>query len=317
MGMPITSDQSQSLGGQEGLVSRSLTQRLLLWLRSWQVKIGDIILRISYRGLIRPVKAIHDKIPPDPLPAELVAAAGQPHRAAAILSALILHFDGPERARQIHRISWHAAQGHIDEVLQLEPLIIPLSFGQRLELAGLATRGIKKLEQHRRQQCTTNLRALINADDTVSLFECILFLTLDSALEEESSSLRSLVELPEEVAEQLRTLFDALAYSASPTGQLSHALRNQAMRSLGLPPSSSSTSRPSFERLGWAMRALRRASPALVEQIMHGCAIATSHHKTTSNEQRALLWGIRSCFRANLSDRIEGRPLDDTAIGEE
>ena len=270
---------------------------------------------VSYQDLAGPTRLIHEKLPSNPLPAELIAASQQPHCAAAILSALILHFDGPERARQINRISWHVEPGHIDEVLRLEPLIIPLSFAQRLELATLAASGIRGLEQHRRQQCTTNLRALINADETVSLFEFILFLTLDSTLEAESSPPRSFAELPEEVAEQLGTLFDALTYSVSPHGRAGHRLRNQAMRSLGLPPSLRSPSRPSFERLGWAMRALRQASPSLVERIMTGCAIAISQLQTSPDEQRALLHGIKSCFRLSRSDVNEITPLDAAGVG--
>lgn len=220
--------------------------------------------------------------------------------ACATLYALVLHFDGPARDRQLQRIAWHAEQSMIARMLRVEPEIVILSPLERLSLASRAVGTLNALQSSERQRFTSNIRSLIVADDTVSLFECIVLLLVESSSPREQGEIRQSAETPTEVSEQLITLIATLVDSCTQTKETALRLLNTGLGSLGIPPRASFPYRASFERLSWAMRGLRRSSPPLIEAIIRGCEVVISTAQISSTKEQlpssAILLGLRLCF---------------------
>lgn len=235
-----------------------------------------------------------------PLSSRAAALCDGPVDACATLYALVLHFDGPARDRQLQRIAWHAEQSMIARILRIEPEIVILSSLERISLASRAVGTLNGLQSSERQRFTANIRSLIIADDMVSLFECIILLLVESSCPREQRELKQPAETPTEISEQLLTLLASLVDSRIQNKETALRSVNGGLRSLGLPPRASLPTRASFERLSWAMRGLRRASPPLIEAIICGCEVVISTAQISSTKEQlpssAILLGLRLCF---------------------
>lgn len=230
----------------------------------------------------------------------LAEEATSPQTACALLSALVLHFDGSERTRQLERIAWYGDEALGSEILRLEPRVVVLSPDERLFLVPAAITGLAKLPSHQRQRFMANLRSLINADEAVSIFEYTVLLLVETALEVPSSDSRLSPSRPEEVADQITTLIAMLARAVSEDENSARRASDAAMRSLSLSHRAFPPYRASFERLSSAMRGLRRASPALAERILGACEIVVRYHTPPNTSPpaayRSLLRGLRGCL---------------------
>jgi hypothetical protein len=235
-----------------------------------------------------------------PLSSGAAALCNGPFDACAALYALVLHFDGPARDRQLQRIAWHAEQSMMTRILRVEPEVVILSSAERLSLASGAVASLNGLQSSERQRFTANIRSLIIADDTVSLFECIILLLVESSCPREPRELRQSAETPTEISEQLITLLATIVDSHTQNKETALRSLNRGLSSLGLPSRASLPTRASFERLSWAMRGLRRASPPLIEAIIRACEVAITPAQISSTREQlpssAILLGLRLCF---------------------
>lgn len=280
------------------------------WCRS--IKLVGELIRSALEGVTgrvrdyssRPVTDSKPAILP-PIPLRAASLCTNEVDACAALYALVLHFDGPERDRQLKRIAWHAEQSMIARMLEIEPHAIDLSAGERISLASLAVRGLSALQPQVRHRFTANIRSLITADDSVSLFECIVLLLIESSAPLESGEFEQRVTEPTEVGEQLVALLMALITTYDLTRNNELRSLNNALSRIGLPLRTSFPSRTTFERLSWAMRGLRRSSPYLIELILNGCEVAMSEATSLSGKKNThaaeLLAGLRLCIEQSGS----------------
>lgn len=242
---------------------------------------------------------------------QLTQETASPRTACALLSALVLHFDGPARTRQLARIAWYGDEALMAEILRLEPRVVPLSPEERLSLMPSAIRGLSGLHSQRRQRFMANLRSLINADEAVSLFEYTLLLAVESALEPPTSDPRPLPANPDEVGEQIATLIAILARALSRDESAARRAYEPAMKLLTLAHRAFPPYRASFERLSWAMRGLRRISPLLAEQILSACDVVVAHntppHTPPSAEHISLLRALGGCFLQDSATPLPDR----------
>lgn len=226
--------------------------------------------------------------------------AVSPRTACALLSTLVLHFDGPARTRQLERIAWYGDEPLMTEILRLEPQVVVLSPDERLALVPTAIKGLWGLPAHRRHRFMANLRSLINADDAVSLFEYTLLLQVESGLEAPGSDPKPAPTNLDEVKDQLITLIAVLARAVSQDEATARRAYEAAMRSLSSPHRTLPPYRASFERLSGAMRELRRVSPPFADRILDACEVVIAHGTGTKapppSEYGALLQGLRGCF---------------------
>lgn len=245
-----------------------------------------------------------------PLPLRTTSLCTNEFDACAALYALVLHFDGPARTRQLQRIAWHAEQSMIARMLEIEPHLIDLSPGERISLASIAVRRLDNLQPHIRQRFTANIRALITADDSVSLFECIVLLLIESSAPLEQRELTQRATDLTEVGEQVIALLVAFVSTGSLTRDRALRTLNTALRQMGLPLRTSFPPPITFERLSWAIRGLRRSSPPLVKIIIQGCQIALGEVSGYTGEgelTEALLLGLRLCL--NADELIQAEPF--------
>jgi hypothetical protein len=198
----------------------------------------------------------------------------------------------------------------IARMLEIEPHLIDLSPGERISLASIAVRRLDNLQPHIRQRFTANIRALITADDSVSLFECIVLLLIESSAPLEQRELTQRATDLTEVGEQVIALLVAFVSTGSLTRDRALRTLNTALRQMGLPLRTSFPPPITFERLSWAIRGLRRSSPPLVKIIIQGCQIALGEVSGYTGEgelTEALLLGLRLCL--NADELIQAEPF--------
>jgi len=108
------------------------------------------------------------------LPAPLVAATHEPLGASALVYGLLLDAEPAIRAAQLARLQQTGQPACLRELNRLGPKIAALPTGSRLPLASLATAALRRLSPAQYTQFRRDVDALIEADNSVDLFEFAL-----------------------------------------------------------------------------------------------------------------------------------------------
>ena len=127
------------------------------------------------------------------LPDEVLAAAREPYGARAVLYGLLLDESPEVRQRQYDELREIAEAGSVREMLRLLPSIDSIDKRARLPLIDLTIPALAALSHPQYQRFTRAFRALVAADDRLSLFEWMLSQVLLRNLRPKFESIRSLV----------------------------------------------------------------------------------------------------------------------------
>ena len=108
------------------------------------------------------------------LPAEIVAAAREPYGARAVIYVMLLNRESDVRRVQLQRLATRADEGVNRLVHRLLGPIEEVAAEARLPLLDLTTAALRELTASQWTVFRSNVAALIEADDRVSLFEWVL-----------------------------------------------------------------------------------------------------------------------------------------------
>ncbi len=132
--------------------------------------------RVALSGIGRPVAAhlryaeeLRNAIPPT-----LQAAAREAFGASALVYALLLSDNETARTRQLSQLSSAASSGGSQETLRLLGEVQALPTHAKLPLLDLALPGLRHLSPNQYQQFRAAVKALVESDGEIDLFEYVL-----------------------------------------------------------------------------------------------------------------------------------------------
>jgi hypothetical protein len=112
------------------------------------------------------------------LPDPLKEAAREPFGARALVYALLLDDEEDVRSRQLARLEQHADEAVLKTTHELLPLVQGVARELRLPLLDLSMPALRSLSPEQAKAFGDNVRQLVEADESISLFEYALQHTL-------------------------------------------------------------------------------------------------------------------------------------------
>jgi len=226
------------------------------------------------------------------LPEAIKTAARDPAGARALVYGLLISADEPVRNIQFQRLDAKAEPDVAGQTRALAPELASLPTAARLPLTDVALTALRTLSLAQLETFRDNLRALIEADTSISLFEYMLERMVIRRLASQYGRPRRVIVqyydlkplLPEAAA-----LLATLAYYGQSEGtQAAHAFQSGAARlnaPLTMPPKTAC----GLAAVDQALTILNTASPAVKKMILDACvACVAADGRTTVTEVELL-----------------------------
>ncbi len=227
------------------------------------------------------------------LPGPVVAAAHEPHGACALICALLLDPEPAPRAVQRALMQAVAGDGLHEETLRLLPAVERLDRGLRLPAVEVALPALRSLTRAQHEQFRSLVVGLIEADETIDLFEwCLhrlLLRDMQAALGRAASRRTGRRSL-DSVASPLVVVLSVLAYVGNREAEPAERAFGAGWRALSLPD------RPripheevSFGALDAALNDLERAAPQATKRIVEAAVAVIAEDREVTVEESEVL----------------------------
>ncbi|MBI1422306.1 MAG: M48 family metalloprotease [Gammaproteobacteria bacterium] len=267
----------------------------------------DSIGRPSDTHLGYAVKILHE------IPTGLIEAAREPYKARALIYSLVINTDHDVRDKQLAHLAQFADHGVHDETVALLPQVANLEKRFRLPLIDIAMGTLRQLSPAQYALFRKNLRALIEADNKIDLFEWVLQKIvhhhLDNEFEKRSPMGRTAkyAQLAQ-VRQECVVVLSLLAYSGHTSGLVTQQAFEAAAQQLGLPglviaPQSAIN----LNVLNTAIDKLAMLKPLVKPQFLKACAASITADGVVTATELELLRAIANAIDCPMP------PLDVTA----
>jgi hypothetical protein len=226
------------------------------------------------------------------MPDEVLRAARDSYSARALVFCLLLGDDELVRQRQINGLRENVDSRVYDEVLRLAPVVREMGSAARLPLTDLTIGALRALSPSQANAFFASAKALIEADQRVTVTEYALYKVLTRALLPSRQPTVKYVALGP-MMEHAAVVLSALAEA----GTRSEAQRMQAFRN-GLVAMEQDASKvtmtpsPSVQSIDLALNQLVMASPGVKRRIIAGCAAAVASDNVVQVEEGELLRAV-------------------------
>jgi Zn-dependent protease with chaperone function len=230
------------------------------------------------------------------IPDRLVEAARDAFTARSLLLAMLLDSDPDVRQTQLAAISGALGPPTAQNTLDLAGELERSSRGVRLPLIDLSVAALGALSFEQYKAFRSTVKAAVNADDHVDLFELCLEQVLVTHLDRKHLDARpvpvqyyALHRLGSEVA----TLLKAVAAAGRPQPGEASRLVNAALGDLALPPAGPDDATDiQTDRLVAAMSVLRSVAPRLRARVLAACAAIVGADGRIDPQESELLRAI-------------------------
>jgi Zn-dependent protease with chaperone function len=227
------------------------------------------------------------------LPAELVSAAHETYGARAVVYALLLDHEAEPRARQLAHLKGAADPGVYEETLRLMPLVDQLDTRARLPLLDMSLPALRGLVQGQYDLFKGNVAALVEADNTIDLFEWSLHRILLHDLDVHFVKRRPPRVRHRSVAAirpHAELLLSMLAYAGHRDLESAQHGFEQAQRMLGLANARfHAADAVQFEALDRALAAVEESAPAVKRQVLRAAVACIAADRTVTATEAELL----------------------------
>ena len=235
------------------------------------------------------------------LPPELHEAAHEPYGARALIYALLLDQDPAIYRRQFNVLAIQADQAVHRETIRLHRTIAALAKNLRLPLLNLSIRPLRGLSPAQYKQFRKNVKALVDADNNVNLFEWslqkIVFHSLDSAFSYRSSSTKS--HRPK--SSDVMIVLSAVAHTSSWDPRVIANAYTRGASAMGLKEQTMTLwQRDNFSELNKAIDALDQLRPKLKAKIIHGLAEVVAYDGHIEPNELELLRAISAAIHCPM-----------------
>ncbi|MCX6991584.1 MAG: M48 family metallopeptidase, partial [Kiritimatiellaeota bacterium] len=226
------------------------------------------------------------------LPEAIKIAAREPVGARALIYGLLISTDEPIRNAQLQHLALKAEADVAERTRALVPALASLPAAARLPLTDMALTALRALSRAQVETFQDNLRALIEADASISLFEYMLERMVVRRLASQSGRPRRVIVQYYDLNPLLpatTTLLSTLAYYGQPEeDQAARAFQSGATRlnsAQRLLPKASC----GLAAVDQALTILNTASPAIKKIILDACvACVAADGRTTVTEAELL-----------------------------
>ena len=230
------------------------------------------------------------------LPPEIAAAAREPFSAVGLINALLLSRDSAMQAKQIELLQSQADAPIFKETVRLLPYVLALDTSARLPLAAMVMTPLRRLSPAQYAQFSKNLRALIESDGKLELFEFALQKIVLRQLEPSfKASPRTITQyyVLKPLLPDCAVLLSAVALAGqTEPGAIEKAFRQGATR-LGVPelpllPAADCT----LPKLDLALERLNQSPAQLRKLVLYACAETAATDGVILEDEAELLRAI-------------------------
>ncbi|MFP4228061.1 MAG: M48 family metallopeptidase [Salinivenus sp.] len=230
------------------------------------------------------------------LPDPLRRAAHEPLGAVALLYGLVLSPTDDVRERQWNLLRHQEAAPVVSETEHLWPVVREVNRADRLPLAGLAAPALRDLSDEQRTRFRETLRALTEADDTVTVFEYALQTMVRHRLDHAAapSERRVRHRRLRDVVEAVEALLSVLARVGHQTEEAAREAVAAAVDGLeGYDRSRPIRVEPvAPEALDAALDRLAQTAPSLKKDILQACSRCVRADDTVTAGEADLLRAV-------------------------
>lgn len=246
------------------------------------------------------------------IPAQLRDAAHDPFGARAVVLALLLDRDAAIRAEQLRVLADADRPAH-DETRRLADAALALDRELRLPLVDLSLAALAAMSPEQERSFLATLRAFVEADRKIDVFEFALQRIVTNHLEAQRSGGRKaafkyygLAKLTEECSVLLSTL---AAAGASDDEQAERAF-DEGAKVLGEGGTHYVTrANASLGSLSDALDTLAHVAPKLKERLIRACAIVVASDRTVTPREAELLRVIADALGVPTPPLLPGQRL--------
>jgi Zn-dependent protease with chaperone function len=227
------------------------------------------------------------------LPAALVSAAHETYGARAVVYALLLDHEAEPRKRQLAHLEAAADAGVYEETLRLMPFVQQIDMRARLPLLDMSLPALRGLVSAQYDLFKSNVAALVEADNTIDLFEWSLHRILLHDLEAhfvKRSPPRVRHRTLAAVRPHAELLLSMLAYAGHRDLESAQHGFEQAKLSLGLPDARlHSADAVQFSALDAALGAVEESAPKVKRQVLRAAVACIAADRTVTATEAELL----------------------------
>jgi len=227
------------------------------------------------------------------LPSPIISAAREPYGARAVIYALLLDREAAPRQIQLTHLSAAADGGVYRETLRLAPLIQKLDVRTRLPLLDIALPALRALTPVQYQLFKQNVAELVQADDTIDLFEWSLQRILLHNLETQHSKVKPARVRHSSLAPlqpHCELLLSMLAHAGHKDAGAAQRAFEQARQILKLPQARLRRAEEcGLGALDAALATLEEAAPQVKRQILRAAVACIAADQTVTVAETELL----------------------------
>jgi hypothetical protein len=246
------------------------------------------------------------------VPTSLLRTAHEPLGAVAVVCGLLLDEDASMRTRQVRMLRHREPQAVAEEVERLYPAVADLPPRLRLSLLDLAAPALRELSDTQRERLHETVRALVEADDQLTLFEYALSTIVRHRLEHAArpTDTGSTVRRLAPVKEPLRILLSGLASAGHRSVAEARRAYQAGVEVLRVNHDVSGIEDPvsvSGTALDGALDRLAAAAPALKQDIIEACARCALMDDEVTEAEFMLLRAVTIALDVPLPPRLRTR----------
>jgi hypothetical protein len=245
------------------------------------------------------------------LPDILREAAQEPFSARALIYCLLLDPRPQIRQTQLAQLQAGAAPRDYQETLRLQEPVRQSSDAIHLPLVEQALPALRQMSPAQYQVFSAQVKALIHADNQVSLFEYALQCVLNRYLDADYNRKRPQVRFksPTQVAPQVATVLSLLAWEGQADANAIEAAFAIGMRTYSGSEATTYQLVPrgdcvpqAFHR---ALQTLAQATPAIKRQVVAACAATIQADRQVTVREGELLRAISATLDCPMPPLIE------------
>ncbi|RUL89314.1 M48 family metallopeptidase [Tautonia sociabilis] len=259
----------------------------------------DPVEAITRIGTVDPQRLAYAAGLLESLPDPVQRLTRDPYSARALVYALLLDPNDRIREAQLRSLAEHADPKVFEETRKAIPKVAGIDPAARLPLVELAIPSLRQLSADQFRDFQRNIRALMEADRSISLFEFALLRLLMRHLGSQfggkaAPSIR--YRSPEAIARPTAVLLSAISrvgqVEGAPNGEVRSAFNvgARALKWEGIRLSPEPDA--GLEEIGQALDVLAQASPTLKRDVLRGCASAVAADGRITVQEGELLRAI-------------------------
>lgn len=248
------------------------------------------------------------------IPALLTAAARDPHDARAVVCALLIDADPQTARRQIDQLAASAGAALAELTESLAKEAAGLDDRARIPLLDLCVASLRGLAPAQAARLKQDVRALIDADDRVSLFEWMLIRMLRRHLEPAftpTTPAHARHHSLSPLAPQLAIVLSALAHAGHEDRSGAQRALEIGARAAGLPDLVTHLPRSAagLKDLDGALDELERLSPPNKRRALTACAACIAADHAVTVREGELLRAVADSIGVPMPPLLPGQPL--------